>query len=208
MLLVSLLSACSEQNPLPEKIEGLWELHEIETTDKGTVNGRQNLLAAYPGCSWGRSTWTFGADHLQAGIVLLCDATPPSPPPVEGAQRQTEAHRDFYGCEVTVQVPASWDPEAGLWHVDDTVTARSKTRALDVDAIAKPTECQLTIPAGDYGVTRILHKPWRWEMRTPDLPPTQGGLYRLKLPDSERPDFVAALKSPTTTAEPSTVGTP
>jgi hypothetical protein len=206
MFVIAQLLGCTlqQQPPLPEKIEGLWQLHQVETKDAGIVEAMDMLLKQYPDCSWGRMTWTFDADHIQAGVDVLCpadkpapvlpvstvpDAIAPAPPPtpIEGEDSHLG---EYFGCQVTTRVPAIWDTEGGSWKVEHTVKARSRTRGRDADALGVPTACELTLPMGDYPVARVTRQPWRWEMLTPD-----GSVYRLKLPDSDRPDFVAALRT-------------
>jgi hypothetical protein len=215
MLVIVQLLGCSmqQQPPLPEKIEGLWQLHQVETKDAGIVEAMDMLLQQYPDCSWGRMTWTFDADHIQAGVDILCPADVPAlilpvstapgagslgpgspdaiapPAPAVPAEGDDGPQHEFFGCQVTARVPAIWDTEAGSWKVEDTVKARSRTRGRDADALGVPTSCELTLPMGDYPVARVTRQPWRWEMLTPE-----GSVYRLKLPDSDRPDFVAALR--------------
>lgn len=183
----------SQQPPLPEKIEGMWELHALEIRDGQVVDALPDLLKSYPGCTWGRRTWTFNADHIQAGLDLLCPAGPTgtvaAPVPGEPAEEGGRPQQEYFGCQVTVRVPAIWDTEAGLWKVAHRMKATSRTVGRDADAIGVPTSCSLELPAGDYAVARVPKQPWRWEMLTPE-----GVVYRLKLPDSDRPDFVAALR--------------
>ena len=64
MFVIAQLLGCTldQQPPLPEKIEGLWQLHQVETKDAGIVEAMDMLLKQYPDCSWGRMTWTFDAD--------------------------------------------------------------------------------------------------------------------------------------------------
>jgi hypothetical protein len=205
MFVIAQLLGCTlqQQPPLPEKIEGLWQLHQVETKDAGIVEAMDMLLKQYPDCSWGRMTWTFDADHIQAGVDILCPADPPTPvipvstapdspdaiapPPVLDGENKPQ--HEYFGCQVSARVPAIWDTEGGSWKVENTVKARSRTKGRDADALGVPTSCELVLPTGDYPVARVTRQPWRWEMLTPD-----GSVYRLKLPDSDRPDFVAALR--------------
>lgn len=165
--------ACTPQAPdLPEKPKGLWELRQIKT-EGGQIEGRTLVEQRYPGCTWGRMTWKFEDAHVSVGYDLLCPA----------------AENDYYGCEVSVRVPAAWDPDRGQWHVDAPVSARSRTTGLSDEALPVPTSCEVSLPAGDYPVVRMSKKQeWQWEMQTPE-----GMVYCLQLPESDRPDFVAAM---------------
>lgn len=172
--LLTLLACQGDTNAPPEKISGLWELHQVETA-KGEVAGVDAVLSRYPGCVWGRSTWKFTDDHVEAAIDVLCPAS---------------ANRDeMYGCTVAASVPAVWDVAGGSWKVSDPAAATSRTLGVGDGAIAVPTTCSVQVPAGDYPVARVRNQRWKWEMRTPD-----GTVYRLRQPDSDRPDFVTALQ--------------
>lgn len=200
---LSLAACTNDKPPLPEKIQGLWELHQVETAG-GQVDALDTVLARYPGCTWGRMTWTFEADHLKVGHDVLCPG----------------AMDEYYGCEVAARVPAVWNETAGSWKVEYPVAVRSRTVGMGDDrpgapasaenpgaqrpdelgstgALGVPTSCEVTLAAGDYPVARVRNQDWRWEMRTPD-----GTVYRLRLPESDRPDFVAAIQS----ARPGDVG--
>lgn len=168
-----LLVACtgSEDAP-PEQIEGLWELHQIET-DGQDVDASAALLAPTPDCSWARQTWRFQGDHLEVGTDVLCPVAP----------------GEHAGCQVRARVPATWDPR-GHWVVGEPVTARSRTVGLGDGAMTRPTACAVTVAAGEYPVVRVRGQKWRWEMRTP-----AGTVYRLKPPDTDRPDFAGAMRA-------------
>lgn len=173
-LALALGSGCAPQEKqLPEKIKGLWELHQVETAG-GQIDARQLVEQRYPGCTWGRMTWTFDEDHVSVGYDVLCPA----------------ATGDYYGCQVAARVPSAWDPEAGSWHIEYPAAARSRTIGRDEAAIPVPTACEVTLAAGDYQVVRVREPDWRWEMKTPE-----GTVYRLRLPESDRPDFVAAINA-------------
>lgn len=178
-LLVS--CALQEQKTPPEKIAGAWELHQVETAT-GTIDGLRWILDKYAGaateaskCSWGRMTWTFADDHIDVGVDVLC---------------QTGAG-DFYGCEVAATVPATWNADLGQWTVPYPVAVRSRTAGLDESAVAGPTQCEVSIDAGTYVVERVrpTDGDWRWEMSAP-----KGVVFRLRLPRSDRPDFVSAIR--------------
>jgi hypothetical protein len=175
-VLLPALAACEllqQEEPLPEKISGVWELHQEESTT-GQVDAIASILDKYPGCTWGRMTWTFDEDHLSLGLDVLCPA----------------GVGDYYGCEVKARVPAVWHAKEGKFTVDAPVAARSRTVGIAEDAIPGPTKCEVSIAAGDYPVVRVRNQDWRWEMRTPN-----GKVFRLRLPRSDRPDFVSAIQS-------------
>jgi hypothetical protein len=111
--------------------------------------------------------------HLVAGLDVLCPASV----------------GDYYGCEVSARVPATWDEDAGKFVVEYPVAARSRTIGIGDDAIPGPTSCEVAVPAGDFPVVRVRNREWRWEMRTPN-----GKVYRLRLPRSDRPDFVSPIQ--------------
>jgi hypothetical protein len=170
-----LLAACNgDKNALPEKIAGVWEVHQVET-GKGEIDGLAAVLAAYPGCVWGRTTWDFTDDHVEVSTDVLCPAS--------------VTNDEFYGCSVTAKVPAAWDVKGGSWTVSEASTATSRTVGTGDGAMQTPTACRVTVEAGDYPVARVHGQKWRWEMRTP-----AGNVYRLSQPESDRPDFVAALQ--------------
>lgn len=187
-----LLAGCtlSEQKTTPEKISGVWELHQVETAS-GTVEGLRWILDKYSGppssgagapkCTWARMSWTFADDHIDVGVDVLC---------------QTGAG-DFYGCEVAASVPATWNPDLGQWTVPHPVAVRSRTAGLDESAVAGPTQCEVSVDAGTYVVERVRPKEgdWRWEMSAP-----KGVVFRLRLPRSDRPDFVSAIRETTSAA--------
>lgn len=188
-LVLSLAACKSDQPPVPEKIQGLWELHQVET-EGGEVDALDTVLARYPGCTWGRMTWSFEEDHLEVGHDVLCPgesntrgADPTAAPPTEA---------EYYGCEVAARVPAVWSVNGavGSWKVEYPVAVRSRTVGRGDDALSIPTSCEVTLAAGEYPVARVRNHDWRWEMRTPD-----GTVYRLRLPESDRPDFVAAIRN-------------
>jgi hypothetical protein len=169
------LAACTgDSSDPPVKITGLWELHQVETA-KGEIAGVDAVLSRYPGCVWGRSTWSFTDDHVEAAIDVLCPAS--------------EAKDEMYGCTVTAAVPAAWNATAGSWQIADAAAATSRTLGVGDGAIEVPTSCSVQVAAGDYLVRKVRNQRWKWEMRTPD-----GTVYRLRQPDSDRPDFVTALR--------------
>ena len=90
---------------------------------------------------------------------------------------------------LAAQVPAAWDVAAGSWKVTEAASATSRTLGVGDGAIELPTTCSVAVQAGDYPVARVRNQRWKWEMRTPD-----GTVYRLRQPDSDRPDFVSALR--------------
>jgi hypothetical protein len=158
--------------PLPEKIQGQWEVHQIET-EGGIIAAEDAIAQQYPRCLWGRMTWTFDAGHVALAYDVLCPA----------------AAGEYYGCEVSARVPAVWDEQAGAWSVEHPAYARSRTVGRGDEAISVPTSCQVAIQPGTYQLVRVRNQDWRWEMRSPD----RMSVYRLRLPSSQRPDFVAAI---------------
>ena len=181
-LVLSLVACKTDQPPVPEKIQGLWELHQVET-EGGEVDALDTVLARYPGCTWGRMTWTFEDDHLKVGHDVLCPGVSTGASPMEA---------EYYGCQVAARVPATWSVigSVGSWKVEYPVAVRSRTVGRGDEALSIPTSCEVTLAPGDYPVARIRNHDWRWEMRTPD-----GTVYRLRLPESDRPDFVAAIRN-------------
>ncbi|MEQ1571653.1 MAG: hypothetical protein ABMA64_38850, partial [Myxococcota bacterium] len=154
VVLLPALSGCDSlptTNPQPERISGVWELHQDKLTDK-QVDAVDFLLEKYPGCTWGRMTWDFQADHLEVALDLLCPA----------------GVGDYYGCEVSVRVPATWDAAAGKLVVPHPVAARSRTVGIGEEAIGVPTSCEVAVAAGDYPVARVRNEDWRWEMAAPN----------------------------------------
>lgn len=177
----ALLASClSEQKAPPEKISGAWELHQVETAE-GKVDALPSILSKYPACTWGRTTFTFTDQEIQVGLDVLCPT---------GAG-------DYSGCEVAASVPASWNDQLGQWTVPYPVAVRSRTNGIDEQAISGQTQCEVSLNAGTYEVERVYPKggEWRWEMRAPG-----GVVYRLRLPRSDRPDFVSAISERTAAA--------
>ncbi|HHO53693.1 MAG TPA: hypothetical protein ENK18_23175 [Deltaproteobacteria bacterium] len=175
-LLLLSLTACLQQDETspPPRIEGLWQVHQVETTSK-TVDGQERALEHFPGCGWARQTWSFGEQMIRVGHDVLC--------PGNSAEESV-------GCRVSVEVPASWDETAGVWTVTETAKARSRTRGVKSDSLDLPSDCSVEIEAGQYPVVEIRRQSWRWEMSTP-----AGYVLRLKIPDSDDPDFVIAMRS-------------
>ncbi|MBX2803898.1 MAG: hypothetical protein KTR31_39850 [Myxococcales bacterium] len=171
-----LMAACGQdENAPPPQILGLWQVHQVET-GTGELDGMEVALRRFPGCTWARQTWNFTEDSIQVGHDVLC--------PIAGST--TDEH---VGCEVSAEVAASWDEAAGIWSVQSPVRARSRAKGLEGDAFGMPTTCTVEVAAGQYPVVRIRREDWRWEMRAPD-----GTVLRLKIPDSDDPDFVMAMR--------------
>ncbi len=175
----------ADQNAPPEQLAGRWEVYQLELAS-GVVDAQDAVRAAYPDCVWGRQIWEFEAPsgtaeaktsgYLSATTDVLC--------PVRKVEQETE----YYGCTVTTRVPATWDATSGRWKVADGAVSRSRTLPMDTAAIPGPTVCEARIDAGEYLAVKVRGEKWKWEMRTPD-----GAVTRLRQPDTERPDFVAAL---------------
>lgn len=175
-LLIASLAACFQQDEAapPPRIEGLWQVHQVETTAE-VVDGQKVAKSQFPGCDWARQTWAFGENALRVGHDVLC----------QGAESG-----EYLGCQVSVEVPASWDETAGVWTVAESVKARSRTRGAKLDSLEFPSSCSIEIEAGQYPVVETRKKDWSWEMATP-----AGYVLRLKIPDSDDPDFVMAMRS-------------
>jgi hypothetical protein len=158
---------------LPPKIEGLFELHQVETAS-GELEAVDVIMGRFPGCHWGRMTWEFQGDRVVVGHDLLCP----------GANDQ-----ENFGCSVSLALEATWNAEQGSWTIPLGGSATSRTKGMDTLALKVPTMCSVTVPAGNYPVARVRNQQWRWEMGQPD-----GTVLRLKVADSDRPDFVRALR--------------
>ncbi len=159
---------------LPPKIEGMYQLHQLETAS-GEIESLDVVLGAYAQCDWGRQTWEFQGDRVVVGHDVLC-------PGFDDGER--------FACSVSVAVPAEWDKELGKWTIPHGATATSHTSGLDDAALQVPTECTVKVSAGTYPVARIRNQRWRWEMGQPD-----GTVLRLRIADSDRPDFVRAIRA-------------
>jgi hypothetical protein len=180
--LLSLLFGCpQEQDGKPPKLEGHWELMQIETSS-GVLEGRDVVLSQFKGCDWARRTFTFTDGKLKVENDILC---------------RGKARDEYYGCQVAVEVPATWDELNGVWMVRTPVRGRARTRGLEEGALDVPTSCTVEVAAGQYKVARIRSEKWKWEVGVPD-----GTVYRLRTPDTDAPDFVLAMREARTPAAP------
>lgn len=179
MLLIPLVTlfGCDQTNDAPPtRILGLWQVHEVETSTR-PIPGEEVALSNFPGCNWARQTWNFSEEMLRVEHDVLCPAGPRGD--------------EYVGCQVAAEVPARWDQAASKWIVETSVRARSRAVALQPSALTIPTACTARIDAGDYQVARMPpRQEWAWEMGVPN-----GTVLRLKIPESEEPDFVAAMRT-------------
>lgn len=171
--LVAVLGCGQDDNAPPAQIKGLWQVHQYNTSS-GVKNGEDVALARFPGCTWARQTWSFQDATLRVEHDVLCPGRRPD---------------EYVGCQVAAEVPAQWDEAAGSWVVDTPVRARSRAVGLEPGAFGVPTSCTAEIEAGTYLVKRMVREVWRWEMRLPS-----GVVVRLKIPESDDPDFVMAMR--------------
>jgi len=172
-----LLAGCpADPDAPPEKLVGLWELHQVETS-QGEIDSLAVVLADFPSCVWGRRTFLFGDGMLRVQNDVLCPSA--------------VNHDEFYGCEVAVEVPAVWDDTdgSGKWVVSTRVSATARTKGLEAGSLDVPTTCTVAVAAGTYPVASVRGYEWRWEIQAPD-----GQVYRLRDPPNDNPDFVAALR--------------
>ena len=175
-LLALAFSGCNQdENAAPPKIKGLWQVHQFKTSS-GITDANEVTLARFPGCSWARQTWDFDDTTIRVEHDVLC----PTP------------NREFVGCEVGTEVDAAWNDNDGQWVVGSTVSARSRAVGLEPGAFSLPTSCTVEIEAGSYLVKRMSREIWQWEMRLPS-----GVVLRLKIPESDDPDFVMAMRQAT-----------
>lgn len=172
-LLTGLLGCNQETNAPPPQISGLWQVHQVET-GSGEIDGQAVALRQFPGCSWARQTWRFEGDRLVVEHDVLCPSS---------------VENEFVGCSVAAEVPATWEPTAGKWVVPASVRAKSRAVGLEAGALALPTACTVEVDAGDYPVLRMRGQDWRWEVGLPN-----GTVLRLRIPESDEPDFVMAMR--------------
>lgn len=180
MLLIPMVAlfGCDQTNDAPPmRILGLWQVHEVETSTR-PISGRDVAMANFPGCAWARQTWNFTEELIRVEHDVLCRAP---------------SNEEYVGCKVAAEVPTRWDEANTKWVVDTTVKARSRVVGLEPSGLQMPTSCTVRIDAGDYPVARMPpRQEWSWEMGVPN-----GTVLRLKIPESEEPDFVAAMREAT-----------
>lgn len=177
MLLIPLVTlfGCDQTNDAPPmRILGLWQVHEVETSTR-PIAGLDVAMANFPGCAWARQTWNFSEELIRVEHDVLCRA---------------QTAKEYVGCKVSAEVPTRWDEASSKWIVDTSVKARSRAVALEAGGLQVPTSCTVSIDAGAYQVAKMPpRQEWAWEMGVPN-----GTVLRLKIPDSEEPDFVAAMR--------------
>jgi hypothetical protein len=138
------------------------------------IDGTWEVHAAATGgqCAWERRTYTFGPSTLRATVDVLCPG----------------AGGEHVGCSVSAELPASWD-ESGRWQVSGgPIVARASVQGTGVKALPAST-CFATLEPGHYVAAKVRGEPWKWEVTTPSEQEL-----RLRRPDTDRPDYVAALR--------------
>lgn len=185
---LAMMACKNKQADVPKRLEGTWEVAQIEVAG-GEVEAKVAVTNGHPGCTWGRIVMAFDPDDPATSQVEMTDAIPGHLSTTTDVLCPTQVGGEMFGCTVTARVPATWQVRAGKWVVADGATVRNRTRPLDTGAIASGTSCEAKVSAGDYEVVQVRGQKWKWEMRTPE-----GTVYRLRAPQSERPDFVAALQ--------------
>ena len=171
--LLALLGCDQGENSAPARIKGLWQVYQFKTSS-GVTDGEDVALARFEGCSWARQTWDFQPDSIRVEHDVLCPSA---------------SAGEYVGCQVGAEVAAAWDSEAGQWAVDASVEARSRAVGLEGASFNLPTSCTVEVEAGNYLVKRMSREVWQWEMRLPS-----GVVLRLKIPESDDPDFVMAMR--------------
>lgn len=189
MWALAMLACKGNQADLPKKIVGTWEVHQVEVAG-GEVDGPQAAVTSHPDCSWGRLTLTFEEDPLPEGTDKAQASTVPGHvTATTDVLCPTKTTGELFGCTVSARAAAAWDVKGGKWVVPQGSTVKNRTRPLDATAISSGTSCEARLPSGEYEVVSVRNQKWKWEMRTPE-----GMVYRLRMPTSDRPDFVAALQ--------------
>ena len=123
-------------------------------------------------CAWQRRSYTFGPASVRATVDVLC--------PGSGGEH--------VGCTVSAELPATWDP-SGRWQVTGSILARASAHGTG-DKPLPSSACFAALEPGNYPVAKARSQPWKWVVTTPSEQKI-----RLRRPDSERPDFVAALRA-------------
>jgi hypothetical protein len=133
-------------------------------------------------CRWERATWTFGENTVASSLDALC----------------SDEAGHHAGCTTTAVSPAGFDTATGRWMVERPIAVRSESTSVINEAEADPhappdlpaSACAATLDAGPYAFTKVRGEDWKYTMTTPG-----GASVRLKVPNSEHPDYVAALKT-------------
>jgi hypothetical protein len=188
MWALAIVACKGNQVDVPKRIEGTWEVHQIEVGETA-VEAAVAVTNGHPGCTWGRIIMSFELDGGVDPMAAPADRLPGHLTSNTDVLCPTQQSGEMFGCSVSARVPAEWDVHAGKWIVADGATVRNRTRPVDVAAIASGTSCEAKVSAGEYLVEQIRGQKWKWEMLTPS-----GTVYRLRAPQSDRPDFVAALQ--------------
>ena len=157
----------------PARISGLWQVHQFNTSS-GPRNGEDVALSRFQGCTWARQTWSFGEGTIRVEHDVLCPSA---------------VRDEFVGCQVAAEVPAEWDEAQSAFIVETSMRARSRAIGLEPGSFGLPTSCTVEIEAGTYPVKKMVREVWNWEMRLPS-----GVVARLKIPESDDPDFVMAMR--------------
>jgi hypothetical protein len=188
MWALAMLACKGNQPDLPKKIVGTWEVHQVEVA-AGEVDAMVAVTNGHPGCTWGRMTLTFEEDAVLPEAPAVEGMAPGHFTATTDVMCPTKDKGEVFGCTVSARVPADWDVVGGKWVVAQGTTVRNRTRPIDTMAMASGTACEAKVSSGEYEVVTVRGQKWKWEMRTPD-----GTVYRLRAPQNERPDFVAALQ--------------
>ncbi len=188
MWALAMFACKGNQADVPKKIVGTWEVHQVEVAG-GEVDGGTAVTNTHPDCTWGRLTMTFEEDAPTEGAEKTPDRISGHVSATTDVLCPTKVPGEMFGCTVSARAAAEWDVKRGHWVVPHGSTVRNRTRPLDAAAIASGTTCEAKVATGNYEVVPVRNQKWKWEMRTPD-----GTVYRLRMPTSDRPDFVAALQ--------------
>ena len=141
-------------------------------TDRVAGTWQVHADAAGGQCAWQRQTYTFGPTSVRATVDVLCPG----------------AGGEHVGCTASAELPATWDP-SGRWQVTGSVLARATAQGTGGKPLPSST-CWAALEPGSYPVARVRGQRWKWEVTTPS-----SGKLRLRRPDTERPDYVAALRA-------------
>jgi hypothetical protein len=123
-------------------------------------------------CAWERHTYTFGPSTLRSTVDVLCPG----------------AGGEHVGCTVSAELPATRD-ETGRWQVAGSIVARATSEGTGDKALPAST-CWASLEPGAYPVAKVRNAQWKWEVKTPS-----DDVLHLRRADTDRPDFVAALRA-------------
>lgn len=170
------LLACSvTREPIKEPLQGTFDLHSV-VLGSDELTAQAFIEKGFPGCSWGRMSWTFKGDLVRTGYDVLC-------PKAGGVE---------FGCQTRVGVTVAWDSPASF-SVKDKVSARSEMVDLGSGALVDTSRppharCEVSLEPRTYQVVRVRNLDWDWEMHGED-----GVVFRLNEGELE-PDFSRALQ--------------